>query len=143
MKTDSIKHDGRVISVTPGKIIVEITSNSACAVCHARAMCPTSESATKRIDIVNIYGGKYSEGDKVRVVLKRSLGLKAVFISYVVPLIVLMILLLTLPRFYSDERVSGLITLGAVALYYFCLYLFRKRISDNFDFFIEDKTDND
>ena len=75
-------------------------------------------------------------GERVEVVLKASLGLKAVFISYVLPLIILLILLLTLPNMGVSELLTGLISLLAVGGYFVVIYLLRKRLAAQFDFVI-------
>ena len=63
-------------------------------------------------------------------------GFKAVWISYVIPLAILMIFLLTLQGLGFNELYAGLASALAVAVYYLVIYLFRDKIADKFVFTI-------
>ena len=135
-RAEEIRHSGIVKEITPSTIVVEIEGKSACSQCHAKGACAASESKIKRIDVRRTPNVEVEVGERVEVVLKASLGLKAVFISYVLPLIILLILLLTLPNMGVSELLTGLISLLAVGGYYVVIYLLRKRLAAQFDFVI-------
>ena len=59
------------------------------------------------------------EGDQVKVLTKMTMGLKAVWISYVIPLAILMILILSLSAVFENEFLCGLAAVAGVAVYYF------------------------
>jgi len=79
----------------------------------------------------------HNVGDEVQVMTKMSMGLKAVWISYVIPLAVLMILILSLSSFIENELLTGLFSVAGVAVYYFGVWLFREKLSDEFVFYIK------
>ena len=79
----------------------------------------------------------YKVGDEVKVMTKMSMGLKAVWISYVVPLAILMILILSLSAVIDNEFLRGGIAIAGVAVYYFFIWLFRDKLSNEFVFYIE------
>ena len=79
----------------------------------------------------------YAVGDTVEVCTKMSMGLKAVWISYVIPLAILMILILSLSSVVESEVMRALVAIGGVAVYYFFIWLFRDRLSDEFVFYIK------
>ena len=81
----------------------------------------------------------YKVGDSVLVMLKKSMGMKAVWISYVIPLFILMILILSLSSVTVHEVYAGLAAIGGVALYYLVIYLFRDRLANDFVFYIKEK----
>ena len=135
-RAEEIRHSGIVKEITPSTIVVEIEGKSACSQCHAKGACAASESKIKRIDVRRTPNLEVEVGERVEVVLKASLGLKAVFISYVLPLIILLILLLTLPNMGVSELFTGLISLLAVGGYFVVIYLLRKRLAAQFDFVI-------
>ncbi len=135
-RAEEIRHSGIVKEITPSTIVVEIEGKSACSQCHAKGACAASESKIKRIDVRRTPNLEVEVGESVEVVLKASLGLKAVFISYVLPLIILLILLLTLPNMGVSELLTGLISLLAVGGYFVVIYLLRKRLATQFDFVI-------
>ena len=79
----------------------------------------------------------YKVGDQVKVMTKMSMGLKAVWISYVIPLAVLMILILSLSSVIGNELMLGFVAIAGVALYYLGIWLFRDRLSNEFVFYIK------
>ena len=81
----------------------------------------------------------YEEGEIVDVMTKKSMGLKAVWISYVIPLVILLILILSLSPVIGNEAYTGLAAIGGVALYYFIIWLIRDRLENEFVFYIKQK----
>ncbi len=79
----------------------------------------------------------YNVGDEVQVCTKMAMGLKAVWISYVIPLIILMILILSLSTIVEREAYRALIAIGGVAVYYLFVWLFRDKLSNEFVFYIK------
>ena len=79
----------------------------------------------------------YQIGETVNVVMSPAMGTQAVWLAYVVPLIVLMAAILVFSLCGAGELLMGLGSLGAVALYYLGVFLFRNRISKIFIFSIE------
>ena len=135
-KKKSVDHKGTIIEITDGNIKVEIINKSMCAACHAKGFCTTGDSKDKVIDVAYFNNGEYSVGDSVVVTMKRSMGFKAVWISYVIPLLILLIFLLTLHSMGSGELLAGLSSVLAVGVYYLVVYLLRNRLSTDFVFTI-------
>ena len=79
----------------------------------------------------------YKAGDEVAVHTKMTMGLKAVWISYVIPLAVLMILILSLSSFIGNEYLVGGLSVAGVAVYYFIIWLLKDKLNDEFVFYIE------
>ena len=132
-----IRHEGRVLSVTSVQTKVEILAQTACAACHAKAVCGASNGESRVITIRREDDGKIRPEDRVNVVIRQGQGFKAVFIAYIIPLFILLVLLLTLPLFFENELVTGLGALGFVALYYLVLAQFRDRLNSGFVFTVE------
>ena len=137
MSKNEISHKGVIKSITPELTTVEILSTSACAECHAKGMCGMSESKVKEISVPTDPYSVHEVGDEVQVMLKKSMGLKAVWISYVIPLFILMILILSLSSVNVHEAYVGLGAIAGVALYYLVIYLFRSRLANDFVFYIK------
>ena len=136
MSKNEISHKGVIKSITPELTTVEILSTSACAECHAKGMCGMSESKVKEISVPTDPYSVHEVGDEVQVMLKKSMGLKAVWISYVIPLFILMILILSLSSVTVHEVYAGLGAIAGVVLYYLLIYIFRDRLSKDFVFYI-------
>ena len=73
------------------------------------------------------------------MVARGSLGMKAVVISYAVPLLILILLVVSLSYTSLGEVAVGLIGIGAVAVYYLAVYLMRGRFSREYVFSIRHK----
>jgi sigma-E factor negative regulatory protein RseC len=128
----TIQHEGIVSKVDGNSVLVRIISSSACSGCHAEGLCGLSGKEEKIIDVK----GKYnvSSGDAVTVLMHESMGFKAVFLSYIVPLVILVVSLILLITFSVPELAAGLISISILAPYFIILYFFRKRINESFIF---------
>ena len=137
MKKNEITHAGKIVEITPDFTTVEIMVSSACSSCHAKSMCGMSEEEEKVIMLPTDPYSAHKVGDEVQVCTKMSMGLKAVWISYVIPLAILMILILSLSSVVESEVMRALAAIGGVAVYYFFIWLFREKLSDEFVFYIK------
>ena len=134
---EQVMHTGQVVSMTPKTTTVQIVSQSACAQCHAAGLCGLSEYTEKAIQVPTDPYATYSVGDEVQVVLKASMGMKAVWIAYFFPLVVLLAVALGLIALGVSEVVSGLAGIAAVGLYYLGVWLLRDRLQNEYVFTIQ------
>ena len=137
-KRNEIVHSGKIVEITPDFTTVQILVSSACSSCHAKGLCGMSEEEEKIIMVPTDTYSSYQAGDQVQVMTKMSMGLKAVWISYVIPLAVLMILILSLSGVIESEVYRALTAIGGVAVYYLFVWLFRNKLSNEFVFYIKD-----
>lgn len=136
-----LRHEGTVIAVMDDKVTVEIPVSSACAQCHAKAVCGSDIGQMRIISVKRVNDGHYRKGDKVVVSISRGMGMKAVLLAYIIPFVVLLVLLLTLQRILENEVITGFVSIGAVSVYYVTLAVFRKKIDMGFKFNIVEKID--
>ena len=132
-----ISHRGRIVSITPEITTVEIVSESACAACHAKGLCSLGDSAVKQVELPTRGWDNYSVGQEVNVVLRASMGHKAVWLAYVIPLIILVAALLGTLSAGGSELLSGGVAIGAIALYYLVIWLLRGRLRNEYIFNIK------
>jgi sigma-E factor negative regulatory protein RseC len=137
MKKNEITHRGKIIDITPDFTTIEIIASSACSSCHAKNLCGMSEDQEKHIMLPTDPYATHQIGDEVEVCTKMTMGLKAVWISYVIPLAVLMILILSLSGVFETEVFRGLAAIAGVGVYYFIIWLFRERLKNEFTFYIK------
>ena len=137
MKKNEITHRGKIIDITPDFTTIEIIASSACSSCHAKSLCGMSEDQEKLIMLATDPYAAHKVGDEVEVCTKMTMGLKAVWISYVIPLAVLMILILSLSGVFENEALRGLAAIAGVGVYYFVIWLFRDRLKNEFTFYIK------
>ena len=133
MAAAEISHIGKIVDIAPDFITVEIVAESACATCHAAGLCGTADATHKAIS-VPVTMGDWHVGQEVQVLLKRSMGFKAVWLAYAIPLVVLMAVLLGLNAAGLGELASGLAAIAAVGVYYLFLWLFRNRLKNEYSF---------
>ena len=140
MTKDRIEHDGTVVAVDKDYISVEILNKSACAACHAKAVCGASDQSVKVVEVaqdISTLAADYQVGERVNVIMSSAMGTQAIWIAYVIPLIVLMAAILVFSLCGAGELAMGLGSLGIVALYYLGVFFFRNKISKIFIFSIE------
>ena len=137
MSKGEISHIGVVKEITSEKISVEIISESACGSCSAAGLCSAAEAKKKEIVVTAGPFDNYSVGEQVKVVLRQSMGLKAVLLAYVLPLIILMALVVSLSYTGIGELATGLIGICGVLLYFAILYFFRRRLAREYVFEIK------
>ena len=124
--SSSLQHRGVVERVSGDTVIVSVMPESACAGCHAKAIC--GERGDKREIVVKTpYASEYTPGERVIVALERNrMGVMSVVWSYVVPLVVLLGVLFGAKAFGVDDGIAAVSAMAAMSLYFVALYLMRK-----------------
>ena len=135
MKQD-ISHEGSIIEISDKLIKVQIISQSACSSCRAKGMCSAFEMSEKVIEVKNDHKPLLKTGDRVDLVMTRSMGSKAVILGYFLPFLLVLVTLLVLSAFLN-ELWAGLLSLSALVPYYIILSLYKDRLSRTFEFKIE------
>ena len=95
----------------------------------------------KVIQVPTDLRSNYAVGEEVEVVLKATMGLKAVWIAYALPIAILMVVVLVLLKVGLGEVVAAGSGLGTLALYYFVVWLLRDRLRDTYIFTIRKLND--
>lgn len=137
MKKETISHKGKIVNMTPQVTTVSILQHAACGECHAAGICGMGDMAEKLVEVPTDPYGNYSVGDEVEVLLKASMGLKAVWLCYAIPLVVLLGTVVGLLSAGVEEAAAGLAGLAAIGLYYLLLYLFRNKLKNEYIFTIQ------
>lgn len=140
MKEACVEQKGIVIKKQEDKVIVKIEQKSTCSSCHARGACTSLDKKDKEIEIKTKDVENYNIGDEVIITISTKLGMKAVLIAFVLPLILLVIaLFLSIKLFSLTQSISALVSLLVVAAYYFFLYKQNLFLSKEFNFLIKEK----
>lgn len=134
---EEVTHKGKVVKMTPQVTTVAILQHGACSECHAAGLCGMGEMAEKLVEVPTDPYAFYGVGDEVEVLLKASMGMKAVWLAYFIPLLVLLAVVLPLSALHVGEVVTGICALVAVGLYYLLLYLFRDKLKNEYIFTIK------
>lgn len=132
-----VQHRGTVQSTEQGKVVVRITSRSACGSCAAKQACGLAETTEKVVEVYTADWAQYKAGDEVLVGVKQQIGMKAVAMAYGGALVVLLAaLILSTEVLHLGDGIAVLVTIGAVALYYGALWLMKDRIEQTIHFTI-------
>lgn len=124
-KTASLKEERQK------KIVkVAVQRSEACSACRAKGLCQLhaemmhvpvevkDEALLKRLKV----------GDKVTVTMSGRSGWKALTMAYIVPLVLLVVGILVSDRLGWSEELSVGVSLGAIAVYFGILWLFRRKL---------------
>lgn len=133
---EEITHPGTVLEITPSQMLVRIEARSACASCHASALCGLSDSEEKIISVPATVRDNYLPGEEVDVVMKASMGHKAVWLAYCIPLLVLLVVMFTALKAGASELAAACMGIGGAAVYYSVIWLLRDRLRTEYNFII-------
>jgi sigma-E factor negative regulatory protein RseC len=132
-----VNHPGFVKNIDGRKAEVSIMVNSACSSCEIKGSCGISEAKEKIIEVNLSPAESYTEGQKVLVEMKQSLGSWAVLLGYFFPFLVVVISLFTLVSLGISEGVSALLSLSFLIPYYLVLYFTRDYFKKQFTYTIK------
>jgi len=129
-----VEHKGRIVSIEDQMVCVEIVNTSACASCRAKTLCSMSDKKEKLLRLPLGAGQSWEIGEEVVVSLRGSLGLKAVFLVYIVPLLALLAVLFGLSFAGTPDWVTGLTALVVPLFCYFVVWIYRDKIEKEYIF---------
>lgn len=127
---NGIRHAGVVLSVNGEKVTVSIVAQSACASCHMKSACSASDTKEKIVEAVLAEDMSVAVGDEVDVVISQNKGYIAVFVSYIVPVLLILASIITATKIGYSEAAGGICGLVIMVLYFTVLYLLRKKIDE-------------
>lgn len=126
--SDKIRHQGVVCSTDEGRVCVRILQSSACGGCKVASRCNASDTKEKRVYVDVDDASAYAVGDSVVVATDASVGLRASFYAYLLPLLLMVVMLVVAVVLTDSEGVAALSAIGVLVPYYMLLYFCRDRI---------------
>jgi positive regulator of sigma E activity len=132
-------HEGKIVGFSDDCIHVQITINEACQNCKSKKACMIFNAQDRIIDVYSSNPHDYEVGEIVNVQMKTTLGLTAVLFAYVNPVIVLVGSIFIGLSIINNDALVLLIAFLLLAIYYFILYLARKKIKEVFTFTLAKK----
>jgi len=128
-----IEHQGIIKQIDDSTVIVDIVRSPACSSCGAKSSCAIAEDEHKAIEVPRRQE-TFQVGETVNVVLEQSLGMKALFLGYIAPFLVLITTLIVISVTTNNEMISGIGAVAVLIPYYFLLFLGRKKLQRTFVF---------
>ncbi len=136
----SISHPGIIERIENNTVYVRITQYSACAGCHAKSACTMSDMKEKLIEVKD-FTGNYHPGQAVELIGETSMGMKAVLIAFVLPVVLVLMAIIIGTVIGLAETINGLLGIIILALYYAVLYIFRDKMKKHFVFRLKELID--
>jgi sigma-E factor negative regulatory protein RseC len=130
----AIEHTGVIRHIEGSTARIVFEAHSACSTCHASGVCSVAGREEKSVDIT--HDGNVILGEKVKVVLKQSLGYKALLLGYLIPFLIVLCSLVLFSSLFDSEALAGIYSLSLLIPYYLAIYLLRKKIRREFSFTI-------
>lgn len=116
---------GQITDVRSGMVVVRIARLSACAGCHAQSVCASSDCVERYVTVAIMPTDQFNVGDIVAVEGKVQIGLLAVLLSFVLPILLLFVSLFWGIRVMDfEESVAVLLALVVLMVYYGALRIF-------------------
>ncbi len=135
--TGYIEHKGIVAGVTGDRVSINLINTSSCSSCHVKSFCNVSDVDNKIIEVSNGTGNKIKTGDRIIVNYEKTMGPRALFLGYVIPFFLVIMVLFIAMELSKNEALSGLLSLGILVPYYLSLYILRDNLKANFAFKIK------
>ncbi len=133
MDCKEITQEGRVVEIRDNFYKISIY-NSACSTCKLKSVCPASKVRVIEVKQSDL---QLNKGDKVKISMDENLGLKALFLSYILPFFVLLAVLILVKILTKNDGIAGLAALFSLVPYYWILHLLRSKYEHKFKFTIK------
>ena len=124
-------------SVAEGCVKVRILQTSACAACKVASHCNASDKKVKIIEVFCDDAASYQIGQEVRVTASRQVAANALLLSFGIPFLLLMLILIVTLKLSGNEGVAAIAAIASLVPYYLVLWLFKDRIRQRLAFALE------
>lgn len=142
---DEVRHEGIIDSINGEHITVRIVQTSACLHCKIAGHCNSADSKEKMVDVWTKDADRYQPGQTVTVAIGGRVGLKAVLLAFVVPVVLALIVIVLALRITDttgacpleapmDQAAAAGAGMMTFVIYYIALYFFRDSLQDKFKF---------
>ncbi len=135
-KKETVEHEAIIKKINKTTYEADVLVKSACISCQLKGVCSVSEMEQKRIIIQKDKNKDVRVGEKVTVFISQEKGLKAVFLGYILPFLLVMVALIIGLFITKNEGVAGILGLSVLAPYYFVLYLLKDKLEKEYKFSI-------
>lgn len=130
---NTISQTGVIERIELNKVYVKIMQQSACAECHAKSMCRSSECKDRIVEIEGLYNS-FQVHEEVEIHGRSSLGYWAIFYAFVLPILLILAVVILFSESNRSDTVTALAGLAVLPLYYSVLYVLRDRLKRKFVF---------
>lgn len=144
-----VLHKGKIERVDGNHVTIRIVQTSACLHCKIASHCNSADSKEKIVDVWTPKARQYAIGQEIVVAMSGRMGLKAVLLAFVLPVILAVVFIwVVLQATCADgcypvqepynEGLAALAGMLTFVVYYIGLYFFRARLEEDFRFKIKE-----
>ncbi|MDR0845870.1 MAG: SoxR reducing system RseC family protein, partial [Tannerella sp.] len=127
MKKAVIQHTGIIEKIEHPIVFVRIVQQAACSECHAKTTCVSSDRKIKIIEAED-YTGTFRVNEEVMICGQYTMGLYAVLLAYIIPLILVVAALVAGVELTGNEGIGGLAGLLVLLPYIIIMYMMRNKL---------------
>ena len=135
--TEIIEHDAIIKEINETTYSADILAKAGCISCQLNSVCSVSDMEQKTIIVQKIDDREITIGQNVSVYISQSKGLKAVFLGYILPFLMVLSTLIIVRVITKNDGIAGLASIAILAPYYFILYLLKDKINKNYKFHLK------
>jgi sigma-E factor negative regulatory protein RseC len=135
--SDVYRQSGIIRSMDKKAYFISMIAQSACASCSVKGACNVTEMEEKIIEVARTDKDDLKIGDRVNIVMEKSLGTKAVLLGYIIPFVLLLITLIISLAVFENEGIAGVLAVLVLIPYYVVLHFMKKKLKSTFIFRIE------
>lgn len=136
---ENIEHPAVISKIETNRIFAKVEVKSACGHCAIKGSCGIGDCADKTIEITSDTATNHYVGEKIIVTLAESYGFYALFLGYLLPLMLVLLVLFSAIALGINEIQGGIYAIIVLIPYYFGLSLSSKYLRKKFVFKIKDK----
>jgi sigma-E factor negative regulatory protein RseC len=135
-ESDSIAHSGIINKLDERYYYVSIIAQKSCSNCYSKGLCSITDLNDQIIEVPRKHNNDRKVGDEVEVLMKKSLGVRAVLLGYILPFVLLLSTLILTYEISESEGLAGAAAIFILIPYYFVLYALKERLKSTFVFSI-------
>lgn len=128
-----IEHKAVISKIEGAKIWAIISTQSACAHCQAKGACNLEQCQNKEIELYSKNPSQYKIGQEIVVGFANSTAFWALFLGYLLPLIVFLSVFVISKFLNFDEFDCGVFSIISLIPYYLMLNLQKKYLKRKFE----------
>ncbi len=122
-----IEKKASVTAISGKKITVSISMEAACENCALAGACISENCGSRKIEVIHPNPESFKIGESVYIEMAEKEAFKAVFLSYIMPLILVIFTLAVSMVITNDEIKSGIFSIIILIPYYLLLLLSTKK----------------
>jgi sigma-E factor negative regulatory protein RseC len=121
---DCIEKKGIIEDISDSTIKIKVRPMPECDSCQAKSLCNIKGNRENLIELTD-KSGSFTVGDTVNIMVQKSAGYRALFLGYLLPLIIVLVSIIVFLATGLSEIIAGTASLLMLVPYYLILHSLR------------------